>query len=325
MSETENNNNNTTVENPVSTEENASTEGGGGEETLVETPDLQVNVDDYYERALAVAEKLSFSEESNEGDNQEDIQEKPEGSEEETTVEESPPTNEPSVEEKKKETDRWEKLLNKEKQLLTHKDDLTKFDHIKQQIAEGNFEEALGSLGITYEQLTTYYLTDPGNNTDLLSEKFDAFKSEQEQKIQTLQQQLAEKDYNEKKSVWLKKISTETSADSGDRWEVLKSLDNYQEEVLAYQEGVYAKTKKIVSITEASDILEKELISQSTSLKLTPKIIKKLGLPSNTPTERHRTNFNSVNNSSTSAVSQKERTDFSPEACRARAIAVIPD
>ncbi len=315
--------------------------GGGGDSAVANTetsstPSIDKN--NYYEKALAVAKAAFDNDDDSDGLGgaeeesaaaEEEESAAPTKKDVEVSTSESQKTDNNNNNNNTEETDRWQRLLNKETELRTHKEDISTFKSIKSDIATGNLDKVLENLGLTYEQLTTYYLTDANSNTDILSEKFDQFKSEQEDKIKNLQNQLATKEYAEKKSQWLTKITNETnSAESGDRWEVLKSLDNYTEEVLAYQEGVYNKSKQIVSISEAADILEKELITQRTNMKLTPKLIKKLGLNSSDSSDsltKHRTNFNSVNNSTTSAVNPRDITDTSKSACRARALKILSD
>ena len=303
-----------------------------GLEQFVDTPEIQINKNEYYQRALEAAESRTWGEDDEDNVDVVDVDVAEDNvvvvAQKDNVVNEK--NNAVVVpgelqEESKKESERWEKLLNKESQILKHKTELTKFEGIKKSLEEGDYDKVLESLGLNYEKLTQYYLTDPASNTDLLSEKFDAFKSEQEQKIETLQRQLAQKDYESKKAIHMKKIAEETGSDTSDRWEVLKTVENYQDEILAYQEGIYNRTQKIVSIKEAADILENELVEQRTSMKFTPKLLNKLGVTKQQQQQKRRTNFNSVNNSTTSAVSQKENTEPSMEERRRRAMAAISD
>jgi len=235
-----------------------------------------------------------------------------------------------------KEDDRWAKLIQKENKIL-HKEKTLETDYqqklalvqtkaellesIQTAIEQGDVDKALSLTGLSFEQIATHYLNTPDSSTGL-DKKLEELRKSQEAQVTELKTQLREKELRGQRNEYFKMIDTALSTDTGDRWELLKTVPNYKEEILLYQSTLYEQENKILPIEEISDILENTLLDQLKATPLSGKAQRHLGLkPSNTPNKsRASRNFGStLRNTLSTDQSPAEESEFSDEACVARA------
>jgi hypothetical protein len=210
-----------------------------------------------------------------------------------TPAAEEPEPTEPAAadgEPKEKESKRWEALARTEQKLLRDrqrmKRDKEEWDRQRaqmqpvvqaiQRIHGGDPLGGLKALGIDYRELTKQALKDPGATRQTPPEANGEIKQLREQlasltnRIETQRAEQTVRSYHQQ-------VATHINADTSDRWETLKTVPNFPEEVLQLIQLEHQNTGVVITPEQAADRFEKYLVEDTKRRFSATKLRKLLG------------------------------------------------
>lgn len=207
-------------------------------------------------------------------------------------------------------------------------------------IQSGDPVTAFETLGVKWEEMLTRAMNGGiANQKPDLSPLEDQIKA-QAQQLEDYKREQAETNQASKLENARRGITHEVNSAEGDRWELLKATPDFAGEVLAYVKGHYEQNPAVgLTMEQAADRLEEVLLSDLQKHATSAKARALFGTPAEPTTpatqpSQHATQGTGsdattaphsptlTNAASAEITSRDGHTDFSAEACTARALAV---